>query len=371
MPFHANCILSTCGTSLLANGRSDDERRLVVRYANCQTREKVCATSEEDVQRLDQLIADVQRQMQDATPAIAKRLSAELNGLLTFYGAQRVPSADQHLLLCTDTWLGEAAATIAANWLRAQGGHVEVCRQRDLQTQDLESFHLALAELVRWCEDTLPGYRQAGYRIVFNLTGGFKSVQGFMQTLALFYADETVYIFESGLSLLRIPRLPVRMAATDEVRAHLHVFRRLSQQLPVSQGELQPLAETLLMRVNGECTLSPWGELVWQQAKHEIYAERLYPPPSDRIRFGPKFEESIRGLPPDRLRLVNERLDDLAACLERGGNPKRLDFKPLRGNPRPPSTHECDAWADQDARRIFGHYEGNVFVLDALDKGLH
>ena len=38
-----------------------------------------------------------------------------------------------------------------------------------------------------------------------------------------------------------------------------------------------------------------------------------------------------------------------------------------------PSTHELDAWADQDTRRLFGHFEedGKVFVLDKLDKALH
>lgn len=36
-----------------------------------------------------------------------------------------------------------------------------------------------------------------------------------------------------------------------------------------------------------------------------------------------------------------------------------------------PSTHEMDAWADLDAKRIFGHFEGGIFVLDKLEKGLH
>jgi putative CRISPR-associated protein (TIGR02619 family) len=371
MSFHANCILSTCGTSLLTNGRTNEERKLVSQYANCRTREQALSQSAADVQCLDQIIADVQRQMQGATPAIAKRLSAELNGLLTLYDGKEIPPADQHLLLCTDTWLGEVAAQIVADWLKQKGGQAQVVRQRDLRTDDLACFQLALAELVKWCAEALPGYQQAGYRIVFNLTGGFKSVQGFMQTLAPFYADEAVYIFESGAALLRIPRLPVRMAATNEIRTHLRAFRRLSRGLSVTPQELQGIPETLWMQVDDLCDRSPWGELVWQQVKREIYEERLYPPPSDLMRFGPRFEESVRGLPSDRLRLVNERLDDLAVCLERGDNRNRLDLKPLRGNPRPPSTHECDAWADQDARRIFGHFEGEVFVLDRLDKALH
>ncbi len=368
MPF--NYVLSTCGTSLLTNGRSNEERSLVNRYANAKTREEVTAKSAEDVKRLDAIIADVQTRMRNTSPDDAKRLSAELNGLLTFYDGQKIPGGDQHVLLCTDTWLGYEAASIVADWLRQHGGTVqEVKRQEYLQTSDLESFQVALADLVRWCEETLPGYRQSRYRVVFNLTGGFKSVQGFMQTLALFYADETVYIFESGSALLRIPRLPVRMAATEEIRRNLRAFRRLANELSVS--DVSSIPETLLMSMDREHILSAWGELVWQQSKRDLYAEMLYDPPSDRIVFGPKFKKSTGGLPSDRLSILNERIDDLAVYLEQGKNPPRLDFKPLRGNPRPPSTHECDAWADQDAKRIFGHYEGSVFVLDELAQGLH
>lgn len=368
MPF--NYVLSTCGTSLLTNGRSNEERSLVNRYANAKTRDEVTAQSAEHVNRLDAIIADVQTRMQNASPDDAKRLSAELNGLLTFYSGQKIPGGDQHVLLCTDTWLGYEAASIVADWLRQHGGAVqEVKQQRDLQTSDLESFQVALADLVRWCEDCLPGYRQSSYHIVFNLTGGFKSVQGFMQTLALFYADETVYIFESGSALLRIPRLPVRMVATEEIGRNLRTFRRLANKLPVSN--VSGIPETLLMSINGEHALSAWGELVWQQSKRDLYAEHLYPPPSDRIVFGPAFKQSVRRLSPDRLRILNERIDDLAVYLEQDINRNRLDFKPLHGNPRSPSTHECDAWADRDAKRIFGHYEGSVFVLDELAQGLH
>jgi len=49
-----------------------------------------------------------------------------------------------------------------------------------------------------------------------------------------------------------------------------------------------------------------------------------------------------------------------------------LDFKQLKGDPCPPSTHEIDSWADQNAKRMFGHYNDfNVFVLDKLDRALH
>ena len=78
-------------------------------------------------------------------------------------------------------------------------------RQRDLRTDSLDSFQMALSDLVRWCDEevAVAPYRHS-YRVLFNLTGGFKSIQGFLQILAQFYADETVYIFESGDVLLRM-----------------------------------------------------------------------------------------------------------------------------------------------------------------------
>ncbi|MFM7559507.1 MAG: hypothetical protein ACKO5O_05535, partial [Cylindrospermopsis raciborskii] len=85
-------------------------------------------------------------------------------------------------------------------------------------------------------------------------------------------------------------------------------------------------------------------------------------------------ENSLRGISADRLILINERIDQLAKNLESGGeyNVSSLDLKALKGNPRRPPIHEIDAWSDQDAKRIFGHFEsGNHFVLDKLDSGLH
>lgn len=360
-------IVSTCGTSLLTNGRSDRDRQLINRYSNERKPEALPA----DVRTgLDTIINDVRDTALKATPGEIVRMSAELHALVRWYDDRPFPAQDVHVLLCTDTWLGEQAAQIVEAYLRRQGcQQVLLHRQTDLQTADLSSFQLALSEIVKWLQTLLPAYQR--YRIVFNLTGGFKSVQGFLQALAPLYADEVIYIFESQQALLRIPRLPVRMAATEIVREHLHAIRRLSLGLPVAETELGKLPETLLMRVNGEVALSPWGEVIWGEERKALYEEKLLPSPDERLVFGPQFERSVQDLQSDRLALVNERIDDLVRYLVKGVNPKSLDFKPLKGNPRPPSTHECDAWSDRDARRIFAHYNGAALVLDALDRGLH
>jgi len=358
-------ILSTCGTSLLTHGCSDPERKLVTKYSNEKERQIIPA---DDAARLDTIIANVGTRMATADQPTVAMLSAELNALVRFYEGQPFSQRDVHGLLCTDTWLGEVAARLVESWLRQQGCTVTVLRQQNLQTAELNPFQHALSELVHWIEQTIPGYRQAGYRVIFNLTGGFKSVQGFLQSLAPFYADEVVYVFESQKELLRIPRLPVRMAATDTVRDNLTTFRRLATALPVS--DVSGIPETLFLQYKDIVMLSPWGELIWSQVKGVVYAEQLWPSPSVLLVFGPRFERSVREIAPDRRVIINVRIDDLARYLETGRtiNPSSLDFKVLHGNPMPPSTYECDAWADQDAKRLFGHFEDTTFVLDKLER---
>ncbi len=124
---------------------------------------------------------------------------------------------------------------------------------------------------------------------------------------------------------------------------------------------------------SGQATLSLWGELVWREAYRAVYGADLLEPITPKLVLGPRFQQTLEGLAPDRLRHVNERLDQLARRLEEGEtyNPSSLIFKKLEGGSHKGSTHECNAWADQDAKRLFGHFEGGRYVIDRLDKGLH
>jgi len=359
-------VLSPCGTSLLTNQAQDAaERKLVSSYANAKNPNEIPS---EDLTKLESLIKRVEEQIVQADLNLASKMSAELNGIIKLYEGQFNNNRDQHYLISTDTWLGENTAKLVEKWLETKRLNVQVNRQTYLQTKDITSFQFALSEIVGWCEETLRGY-QPSYHIVFNLTGGFKSVQGFLQTLATYYADETIYIFETANDLLRIPRLPVEIVPEESVRENLEIFRRLSMNL--STATTTSIPETLVMKMYGKIDLSPWGELVWNNTKSKIYGEKLYPSPSKLLEYGPNFKRSVEGIASDRLVLVNSRIDQLAKCLEEDGNynPSTLDFKQLRNNPCPPSTHELDAWADGNAQRIFGHYEGNIFILDKL--GLH
>lgn len=368
-------VVSTCGTSTLTNLATDSERKLVTQYANASSPDDVPL---DDRRLLIDLIASASDILARANLIDTKRASAELNGILS-YANDRVPldTANVCILLHTDTWLGEKAASIISDKLQSFGVTPQIERVKDLNTRSRQTFDDGLRNLIDWASITLPGYRDAKYHIAFNLVGGFKSVQGFMQSLGMFYADEIVYIFESGSELLRIPRLPVNLdaAARTLFETHHAIFRLFSMNQPISSTDvrLKPLPETFLYHDNGECDWSPWGKLLWEQFKIEFYKQGLLPSPTDSIRLTDTFKKDAGNLQPDRSSILNQRIDDLARYLldESNPNPKRLDVKPLKRDPKPPSTHEADAWADADCLRIFFHYERGVAVLNRLDKPLH
>jgi CRISPR/Cas system-associated protein Csm6 len=366
-------VLSLCGTSLLTHRLDKEERALLTSFANAKNSDEVPA---QERAKLLTILESQKENLMKAKPVVAAELSAELKSIVSLYNGHVVSPdgqpPDTHVLICTDTWLGEYAGLCVGNWLNALGVHAQVERFPDLQTENLEAFQLSLTDLVSWCDANLTGYQKAGYRIIFNLTAGFKSISGFLQTLAMFYADESVYIFEGSNTLLRIPRLPVRMHPDETIKENLRAFRRLAIGLSIIPEETVSIEETLLMHVGSDVTLSTWGALVWKQTRSDLYKQEIFPTPSDKIRFGINFEKSVRDLEPQRRAIVNDRIDDLAGYLEgKGANLRSLDFKMLKGNPMPPSTHEMDAWADQDAKRMFGYFENDVFVLDRLDNALH
>lgn len=363
-----NLIISTCGTSLLTNNADGDVRSLLIRHANLKNASD-CPTAERLLidNHLRQRASDV-KQAGDAELA---KLSAEMNAIFKFYDGNPTPQ-DMHILIHTDTWLGRETGNLLRDVLSQRGFSVDTPTISDLRTQDVDSFQLALSELVKWAAETLPAYQQQQYNIIFNLTGGFKSIQGFMQTLAMLYADETVYIFESNKELLRLPRLPVRLDGEQIVRDHLAVLCPLALGLPVSRNAVDALPETLVLRLDNDRALSPWGELLWQQHKTAVYRTGLHTAPSTKIQFTDTFQRSIAGLSPDRYERLNQQIDKLAQFLhsQRATNLLSLDVKALRIPRHGGCTHEFDAWHDQNAKRVFGWLKGDTFICEILENGV-
>jgi hypothetical protein len=192
--------------------------------------------------------------------------------------------------------------------------------------------HVRSGGVVR--RDTQAVTGKAGYRVVFNLTGGFKSVQGFMQALGMIYADESVYVFERTEQLLRLPRLPVQLDSTAILRQHLAVFRRIAAGLPVHEAEVADVPESLVNVLDGQAVFSPWGELVWQEAYRTVYGAELLEPITPKLVFWASISADARRLGARSVAPCQRASGSTGATL--GGRVKpiiraSLDFKPLQG----------------------------------------
>jgi putative CRISPR-associated protein (TIGR02619 family) len=349
-------LISTCGTSLLTNGASTGEREWLTEIANDVV---------VDDPRLGTIIEARRERFVDADGPTRRNMSAELNGIMAALDRYK-PKHAFHVLVHTDTALGKATAEVVQAALGNQSSRVSA---GGLRTNSLASFRAALGDLTKQLYELVSAYRNKGWFIVFNLTGGFKSLNGYLQTLATLTADRCVFLFEGAAELMEIPRLPVRLADLDELRAHATSFRRLAVGYRVRAEEVTKVPESLLMEIDGEVTTSVLGDVAWARHRSTLFAEKLFAPLSDRVRVADAVQKAFAGLTAEQKVQVNEGLDEFSAYVDQE-RPllKSRTFKKLQGNPKRGSTHELYAWSDGGAGRLFGHYDTDgVFVFDSLD----
>lgn len=365
--------VSTCGTSILTNGAAGDDRK----FLNVNANKRKSEYNQEEHARLDKIVNDKREKLLAADPEEVKRFSAELNGFVTFYDNGRglnkaAYSQNMHYLIHTDTYQGLITAGLIRDWGAAHNIKMQTVLINDLNTKSLEEFKLGINNLIDWCVKTLPGYRSSGYKVIFNLVGGFKTLQGYMQTLGMFYADETIYIFEGSKELLRIPKLPVVFDANAKqaVIENSWAFRKIEQNGYISSDECEGIPDTLLDRIDDKCTMSEWMKILWEQVKESMYTEEILPPMTDNIKITRKAQ---RAVPQDKYAEFNTAISKLSRYVATKGreNPASLDFKKLVDSPFPESTHEFDLWNDGGGYRAFCHYDANnILIIDSVGMGL-
>ena len=364
--------VSTCGTSIFTNGTAREDVNFLRENAN----KKESEYTEEELSRIDRLIAAKLDALTSASPKEVQNLSAELNGFISFYGnGAKLDEARQneHYLIHTDTYQGVKAAELIQAWGRHNGINMQPVKIDDLNTGSVEEFRLGVNNLVEWCAWTLPGYRAQGYSVIFNLVGGFKSLQGYMQTLGMFYADETVYIFETGGELLRIPKMPVDFSANAKrtVLDNFMAFRRMERE-SIARSECAGIPETLIDIIDGKCSISAWGHVIWEDVQHEAYSKEILPPLSERVIISNKAKDAVNKLPSERVTRFNQAIDKLSRYIDSGmrDNLNSCNLRRLSGNPVPPSTHEFNLWPDMGGWRGFCHFDGDKLIIDDTDMGL-
>jgi len=363
-----NFILSTCGTSLFTNGISNELRSEFAEYAN----EKDWSKIPYDIaSRLKHHAEQQKQKLFTADLTLVKKLSAELNSLLSWQSNRGSDSQDMHILLATDTALGQATAEIIQQWLISQGKIAAIMSASGLNTASLQSFRESLSDLTANLIEQVTAYKENGYQIIFNLAGGFKSLNGFLQAFSTIYADETFYIFESSSEVLSIPKLPFKFDAEQIIKENLHIFRRLAYQLTVNKTEVNAIPETLLFSIGSDITLSEWGELLWQSSYKEMYKKSLLPSISERVILTDGFEVSTKNLDPSVLKIVNDRVAELAVYAEGDCKSalKSVDPKPLQEKQyKEQNMWECDL---NPHHRIFMVKDGYHFTLQYVGAALH
>ncbi|MDE0012127.1 MAG: putative CRISPR-associated protein [Candidatus Poribacteria bacterium] len=317
-------VLSTIGTSILTNlidrgcptegtwfGILRDSANLNYDELTAETEEVINALAERALEKL----------MEDSATTNC-RISAELNGIYGIYGGQLpTDSNDEHYLICTDTAQGQKTGALIKDFLESQGFTVGIVTPPRLSTQDPESFTMGTKELIKWLEDNVPWRRESGYHVIFNLVGGFKSLQGYMNTFGAFYADEVVYIFESPTAdLIKIPRLPIQIDATI-IEKYLTEFALMDAGKLYPVEELEGISETLLEFVEENGTtyagLSAWGELLWNRTKSDLLSEELLQFP--RLVYQQSFINDCKNLNNQQWTKLQETLAKIAAALENSG----------------------------------------------------
>ena len=366
-------VLSTIGTSSLTNQiRNDDPtewRRLLRDSANRKTEE----LDPEARAVIDTLAGRALEKLLQEDPQLNRRISAELNGIYGIYNG-RLPqnSPDQHYLICTDTAQGQKTGELIKDFLVDQGLNAYVVTPEGLSTKDTAAFTTGIKELIRWLEENVPWRRDSGYRVIFNLVGGFKSLQGYMNTFGAFYADEVIYIFEAETAdLITIPRLPIQIDTTV-IQKHLTEFALMAAGKLYPRRELRDIPETLLefLEEDDDQTdtgLSAWGTLIWNRAKADLLAKELLPFP--RLKYARTFQSDFNRENDPKARLkLQETLAMVAYTVEKDGGHTSgltggsLNYEKLRGEAgesgyphvscysrRPCQLHGCRRWVDPSA----------------------
>lgn len=306
-------ILSLIGTSLLTNQADSVLRHDLNKSANLPEN----AMPQDLLNKLAGLKQKISSLIATADQVKLKLLSAELNSINSFYEIHPPTNDDIHILIATDTYLAQLASEIIQDYLKSKGYTCWYYCAPGLNTKSKKDFDEGIKALLHYLDESIPEYKQRRYEIVFNLTGGFKSLQGFLNTIGTFYADRIIYIFETG-GLIAIPKLPISIDQ-NLFREHAKEFLLLSKDHFLKKEELEHIPETLLYEVeNGVYGLSNWGVLMWNNVKTSILSQKLIELPA--IEFDRSFIRDFKNEQDSKAKIkLNESIAKVSVIfLEKG-----------------------------------------------------
>lgn len=269
-------IVTTVGTSILTSGCSPEERKKIISTANAKeeelTNDQLSFLSQKKKEKLQFLL--------DASNEELQKKSAELNGLLAIYNHSFYDNTkDYHILISTDTYQGGITGDIIKAILKQKGFNTVInYSPKKLSTKNKSDFIDGIKDLLHWLmKDDFKGYKEASREVIFNLTGGFKSLQGYLNTVGMFYADRLSYIFEGSSELIEIPKLPIKIDTDYLIDNAVKIALLSTEMTDFTNDEIAEIPP-LMIEDMGSTTfncLSHWGDLIWGEAKVAILSKDL------------------------------------------------------------------------------------------------
>lgn len=311
-------VISTVGTSLLTQQIQRGEAREKNWYPRLRdtanlSHKEIEAEHPDVIEIIGELQARAKSKLDPTNLKAIRLASAELNGIYGLYRdnlATGVSSGDRHYLISTDTGQGIATANTVREFLESQGLAAEIYTPPELSTASTEKFSNGIDSLIDWLYNKIAPYQEnRNTKICFNLVGGFKSLQGYLNTIGMFYADEIIYIFEGQNSeLIVIPRLPIT-TDYEALKPYKLQLALMDAGALVSAAEVEGIPEAMVYPPGEkEVVFSTWGKLVWQQCKKEMLSQDLLPFP--RLQYLDSFRQDY-----NNIRDKNEKMrlqEDLA-----------------------------------------------------------
>jgi putative CRISPR-associated protein (TIGR02619 family) len=374
-------VISTVGTSLLTNQILP---KIHKNYA-----ERLKATANDTSEKVQQYhpdvltiistlknIAEEKLYGDDSSLEQIREASAELNGIYGLYDDQlEQGKPDMHWLIATDTAQGQITAQIVQEFLEAQGLVSQIYTPEKFSTASTNSFTSGIDKLLEWMDDTLPGYKDAGYQVCFNLVGGFKALQGYANTIGMFYADEMIYLFEGSSEVIKIPRLPIEINQSV-IKPIPFALMAVEQDAMVKLSELQGVRETLISVAGDKAKLSNWGRLTWNKCKENILSGELLSFP--KLQYEPSFKKDYESTKDKKEKIkLQETLAKVSHLLVKSNG----DITPLKGD----GGVQYEVYEKADRKQIEGlaHFRvtqalrvscvtsGNALILRHYGSNLH
>lgn len=271
-------VISTVGTSLLTN-QIDNEFEPnwydKLQEVTNLTSDELENEYPEVAEIIQELKTRAEEKLEDSNTIEIRETSAELNNIYGLYEEEiQRGKQDIHYLISTDTYSGKITAEILENFLKTRGiVNTTIYTPSGLSTANTQKFSEGVDELIDFLSKEKENWQ--GYKVCFNLVGGFKTLQGYLNTIGMLYADEIIYIFEGKRAeLITIPRLPI---AVDKslIKPYTVQLALMDAGAGLNKSEVEQIPEALIGDVDGKKVLSTWGKLIWDESKKDLLADKL------------------------------------------------------------------------------------------------